>query len=84
MNRTIRVNPIKFALLITLAACAAPEPPPAQKMNLGGYSTQFKDGYNDGCGSARSSTRERNESRYRKDTDYMMGWNDGYSVCSRR
>jgi hypothetical protein len=54
-------------------------PPP---VNLGGYNAAFKQGYADGCASAGSSQR-RNESRYKSDTDYMIGWNDGNSVCRK-
>jgi hypothetical protein len=50
---------------------------------LSGYSPAFKQGYADGCDSARASLR-RDERRYRNDGDYTMGWNDGNSVCQRR
>lgn len=52
-------------------------PPP---VNLSGYSAAFKQGYTDGCASVRGATR-RDETRYRSDTDYMMGWSDGNSAC---
>jgi len=55
-------------------------PPP---VNLSGYSSAFKQGYTDGCTSARGPVR-RDEGRYRSDSDYMMGWSDGNSVCQRR
>jgi len=51
--------------------------------NLSGYSPAFKQGYVEGCESAGSGTQRRNESRYKSDMDYSMGWNDGYSVCRR-
>ena len=51
--------------------------------NLSGYSLAFKQGYVEGCESAGSGSQRRNESRYKSDTDYSMGWNDGYSVCRR-
>lgn len=57
----------------------AAQPP----VNLSGYSPAFKQGYTDGCASARGSIR-RDEERYRSDNDYMMGWSDGRSVCQRR
>lgn len=60
----------------------AAQPTPAP-VNLSGYNATFKQGYADGCASAGSSTR-RNEARYKSETDYMMGWNDGYSVCGKR
>ncbi|HJQ62329.1 MAG TPA: hypothetical protein VJ834_05665 [Burkholderiales bacterium] len=55
-------------------------PPP---VNLSGYSPAFKQGYTDGCASARGSMR-RDDARFRSDNDYMMGWSDGNSVCRNR
>jgi hypothetical protein len=85
------------AAAIALAACASagtrPEatadesgaPPRAVRpnVNLSGYSPAFKEGYVDGCDSARGSQR-RNAQRYAADTNYMMGWNDGHSACGAR
>ena len=65
-----------------LTACAG-QPQPAQRVNQAGYSAAFRQGYADGCDSAQSS-RRRDESRYQNETDYMMGWNDGRSACSKR
>jgi len=53
-------------------------------VNLSGYSPAFKQGYSDGCDSARGSTVRRDDARYRSDNDYMMGWSDGNSVCRSR
>lgn len=71
-----------LAGVLLLAACAGPQTP-ARQVNLSGYSAAFKQGYNDGCDSVRAA-RLRDEQRYAKDTDYMMGWNDGNSICSKR
>ena len=62
-----------------------PGPQGSRKINrnLSGYSTAFKQGYVEGCESAESSRQRRNDSRYKSDMDYSMGWNDGYSVCRR-
>ena len=57
--------------------------PPEQRVNQTGYSGAFKQGYADGCNSVQSS-RRRDEQRYKSDTNYMMGWNDGFSICSKR
>jgi hypothetical protein len=51
--------------------------------NLSGYSLAFKQGYVAGCDSAGTGARQRDESRYKSDLDYTMGWNDGFSVCRR-
>jgi hypothetical protein len=52
---------------------------PAQRYNLGGYSAGFKEGYADAC----ASPRRRSEQRFKSDTDYQMGWNDGTTMCRR-
>ena len=64
-------------------APSAQRPTPPPPVNLSGYSPSFKQGYSDGCSSARGSMR-RDESHYRSDSDYMMGWGDGNSVCRNR
>jgi len=64
-----------------LAACAGRSEAP--RFNLSGYSAVYKNGHADGCASADGS-RRRDESLYRADTDYMMGWNDGRSACARK
>ena len=73
------------ALLVLVLYCVgcATQPQSSQpQVNLSGYSAAFRQGYTDGCDSARSSLR-RDERRYRSDGDYMMGWNDGHSMCQR-
>lgn len=68
------------------APAEAPPPraaPPAP-VNLSGYSPAFKQGYADGCATARGGATQRDEARYRSDSDYMMGWGDGNSVCRTR
>jgi len=66
-----------------LGACANQQALPPRHVNQSGYSTAFKQGYADGCDSVQG-TRRRDERRYRKDADYMIGWDDGYSACKRR
>ena len=61
----------------------APVQRAAPPVNLSGYSNAFKQGYGDGCASARGAL-QRDDARYRSDTDYMMGWGDGNSVCRAR
>ena len=75
-------------LAAALAACGAPERSPERnperQVNLGGYSDSFKQGYADGCESAGARGQRRDETRFKTEADYMMGWNDGFSVCRRR
>ncbi len=72
-----------FLAAVLLTACAGPQSPAVRPVNQAGYSAAFKQGYADGCDSARAA-RRRDEQRYEKDADYMMGWNDGSSICSKR
>ena len=51
--------------------------------NLSGFSVAFREGYVDGCSSGRNGGTRRDEGRYKLDLDYVMGWNDGFSVCRR-
>jgi hypothetical protein len=51
----------------------------SSRYNLAGYSSGFKAGYGDACG----SPRRRSEERYKSDTDYRMGWDDGQSLCKK-
>ena len=60
---------------------AAPRP----AYNLSGYPPPARDGYIDGCETARNSEYGRkDEKRFAADARYRMGWDDGFSICSRR
>lgn len=50
--------------------------------NLSGYPPAVRDGYIDGCESAkRSSYARKDAQRMAADAQYSMGWNDGFSIC---
>ena len=82
--------PVRAALMlasaILLGACAQtetkprPAPPP---VNLSGYSAAFKEGFKDGCDSARGSER-RDDKRFGADRQYAQGWQDGKAICGKR
>lgn len=85
--------PCYVALALCLGACGTVQPqqssappetktaaPAAQRFNLIGYSPAFKQGYADAC----ASPRRQNASRFKSDTDYSMGWQDGQSACRSR
>jgi hypothetical protein len=60
---------------------AAPKP----TYNLTGYPPAVRDGYIDGCESAKRSAYARKDAaRMSSDAQYAMGWNDGYSICGRK
>jgi hypothetical protein len=53
--------------------------------NLTGYPPAVKDGYIDGCESAKGSEWARKDAkRFAADAQYSMGWNDGYSICKKK
>ena len=53
-------------------------------LNLRGFPVAFREGYVAGCESGREGNRRRDETRYKADMNYMMGWNDGYGICARK
>lgn len=78
-----RCLPAVLGCAAVLAGCAG-APPPEKSVNLSGYSQAFKQGYAEGCDSARGPRITKDDARFREDADYMMGWNDGYGICRRR
>jgi len=77
MTMAMRVL-VVMLIAVALAACGNYGQP--RQFNLAGYSTAYKTGHADGCKSVGGS-EHRDSQRYKVDTDYMMGWNDGHSVC---
>jgi hypothetical protein len=87
-------------LLLASCAMLRPSPPavetptqgaerrakaPRPAYNLSGYPPPVREGYIDGCETARKSEYGRkDEARFGADAQYRMGWNDGLSICSRR
>jgi hypothetical protein len=72
---------------LVLAGCATPQQrapaSPGATANLSGYPAEFREGYKEGCASARGP-RTRNESRFKSDSQYASGWRDGFDICSRQ
>ena len=68
------------AMLLATGCASGPAPAP---VNLGGFSPDFKQGYTDGCESAGAYSQRRDDARYRVGSEYMQGWDDGYSACRR-
>src|SRR6185295_2057561 len=53
--------------------------------NLAGYPPAVRDGYIDGCESAkRSSYARKDAARFASDAQYQMGRNDGFSICGKK
>ncbi len=80
---------VLFAGCTTTGQSQRPEgplPPSARPVyNLSGYSPAFKDGYVDGCETAKKTRyAQKDPGRFSTDGQYRLGWNDGFSLCSRK
>lgn len=86
-------------MLTALSNCAVMEPiqpppesdigeyPPSTRptYNLSGYPAAMKDGYIDGCETAKETPYgKKNENRYDTDGQYRMGWDDGFDMCQEK
>ncbi|HYC36729.1 MAG TPA: hypothetical protein VEC19_09925 [Usitatibacter sp.] len=53
--------------------------------NLAGYPPAVREGYIDGCESAKGSQYARKDAkRFSADPQYSMGWNDGFGICGAK
>jgi hypothetical protein len=53
--------------------------------NLAGYPPAVREGYIDGCESAKGTSYGRKDAaRFANDAQYQMGWNDGFGICKRK
>jgi len=53
---------------------------PVQKVDLSNKSQAFKDGFNDGCETAKGNYT-KDSSRFKSDPEYNEGWFAGRSSC---
>ena len=85
---------ISIMTILVIAGCASPNANKEMKTpdplvsstrptyNLAGYRPDFKDGYIDGCETAKGSTYGlKDEKRFAKENQYRNGWKDGYNLC---
>jgi hypothetical protein len=82
---TMKLNYIKIATAVMLVAgCATTQPEIKEpQVNLAGYPPPFREGYIDGCNSARQHDESiKDEGRYKNDSMYAAGWRDGFDICS--
>jgi hypothetical protein len=53
--------------------------------NLAGYPPAVREGYVDGCESAKATEFARKDGkRMGEDKQYAMGWHDGFSICGAK
>ncbi len=56
------------------------QPPKPADLNLTGFPVAFREGYTP---AAAATAERRDETRYKADMNYKMGWDDGNSVCAK-
>jgi len=92
-------NALAWSLLALMAGCAtvAPPPPapvtapplpatkepPPPNVNLDGFPLPYRQGYADGCTSAKGTER-KDGARFGSDPNYRTGWQDGVALCKKR
>jgi hypothetical protein len=53
--------------------------------NLAGYPPAVREGYIDGCETAKATRYGRKDAtRFANDAQYQMGWKDGYGICGKK
>lgn len=68
----------------TTSAPGAPAAaPPAPPINLQGFPPAYREGFGDGCATARGAER-RDLARFGSDGNYRTGWQDGMAQCRAR
>ena len=98
LRRTVAVarNVLALTGLVIATGCAtvAPAPekaapvppnrePPPPNVNLDGFPLPYRQGYADGCASARGAER-KDGARFGSDPNYRTGWQDGVALCKKR
>jgi len=58
------------------------EPPPPT-VNLSGFPLPYRQGYADGCASAKGAERKDGD-RFAAEPNYRTGWMDGIALCRRK
>ena len=54
--------------------------PPAPAVNLSGFPLPYRQGYADGCASAKGPER-KDATRFSADGNYRTGWQGGHALC---
>ena len=73
-----------IVLLLALAGACSTPPKKAPNVNLAGYPPEFREGYLQGCDSARKHSTKKDEKRYKADAQYAAGWRDGHDICGKQ
>lgn len=74
-----------FILVLVVFSGCASEQQRSPNVNLAGFPPAFKEGYADGCNSARALVgTKKDEKRFKWDSQYAQGWRDGFDICGKR
>ena len=65
------------------APAPANQEPPPPNVNLTGFPLPYRQGYADGCASAKGPER-KDAARFGSDPNYRTGWTDGLALCKKR
>ncbi len=57
--------------------------PPRPSINLSGFPLPYRQGYADGCASAKGPQRQ-DATRFGADANYRTGWQDGVALCRKK
>lgn len=57
--------------------------PPAPAVNLSGFPLTYRQGYADGCATAKGPER-KDAARFSADGNYRTGWTDGLALCKKK
>ena len=80
--RPVAVQPVTTTPETPVQAQQRREQAAPPKYNLAGYPPAVRDGYIDGCETAKGTRYGRKDAqRFAADSQYQMGWNDGFGIC---
>lgn len=81
----VSLPPVETRVETPAAATQRRAEAPRPAYNLAGYPPPVREGYIDGCETARRSSYGRKDlKRFGEDPQYKMGWNDGFSICGKK
>jgi hypothetical protein len=58
-------------------------PDPPSNVNLQGFPLAYRQGYADGCASV-GATEQKDAARFKNDSQYRTGWQDGVYLCKKK
>jgi hypothetical protein len=78
-----RIGALLLATGLTSCGGQPTVTPAAPPVNLSGFPPAFREGYADGCNTARGSAKQ-DAARMKTDGSYAQGYQDGLTGCKKR